>query len=133
MKLLLDNGLKVTCGVLDVLDSDFEAARNLKIPVVGEIPFSQITNESNKANIDLIKKADVLIVTDFPVGPGNLKNIVAAEVALDFKIPVIIIESSPVYQRDFTKKNLEEYFKRLKEKGAIFVENLESALKEVLI
>jgi len=133
MKLLLDNGLKVTCGVLDVLDSDFEAARNFKIPVIGEIPFSQITNESNKANIDLIKKADFVIITDFPVGPGNLKNIEAAEVALDFKIPVIIIESSPVYQRDFTQKNLEEYLKRLKEKGAIFVENLESALKEVLI
>jgi iron complex transport system ATP-binding protein len=133
MNFLLNNGFKVTCGVLDILDSDFEAARNFKIPVVGEIPFSQITNESNKANIDLIKKADFVIVTDFPVGPGNLKNIEAAEVALDFKIPVIIIESSPVYQRDFTQKNLEEYFKRLKEKGAIFVENLESALKEVLI
>ena len=133
MRFFMNNGFKVTTGVLNVLDSDFEAARNFKIPVVGEIPFSQITDESHMANIELIKKANFVIVTDFPVGPGNLKNIEAAEVALDFNIPVIIIESLPVYQRDFTQKNLEEYFKRLKEKGAIFVNNLESALKEVLI
>lgn len=132
MKLLLDNGFKVTSGVLNILDSDFESARNLKIPTVCEIPFSQITNESHKANIELIKKADFVIITDFPVGPGNLRNIEAAETALNSKIPVIIIESTQVSQRDFTQRNLEKYFKRLKDKGAIFVENLECALKKIL-
>lgn len=132
MKLFLDNGFMVTTGVLNVLDSDFESARDLRIPMVGEIPFSQINNESHRANIELVKKASFVITTDFPVGPGNLKNIEAAGTALDLKIPVIIIESTPVSQRDFTQKNLEKYFRGLKEKGAIFVENLESALKEVL-
>ena len=132
MKLLSDNGFKVTSGVLNVIDSDFESARDLKIPVVGEIPFSQITNESHMANIELIKKADFVVITDFPVGPGNLRNIEAAEAALNFKIPVIIIESTPVSQRDFTQENLEKYLDQLKEKGAISVENLEGALKKVL-
>jgi len=132
MRLLLNNGFKVTTGVLNVLDSDFETARNLKIPVIGEIPFSQITNDSHKANIELIREANIVIVTDFIVGPGNLKNIETAEMALDSKVPVVIICSTPISQRDFIQGNLEKYFNRLREKRAIFVENPNEALKTVL-
>lgn len=132
MKLLLDKGFKVTTGVLNVLDSDFETAKNLKIPVIGEIPFSQITNDSHKANIELIKKANFVIVTDFQVGPGNLKNIEAAEIASNFKMPVIIIDSTPISHKDFIEGKLKEHFSHLRENRAVFVRNPEEVLKTIL-
>jgi len=132
MGFLLDKGFGVTTGVLNVLDSDFETAKNLKIPVVGELPFSQITNDSHKANIELIKEAKFVIITDFQIGYGNLKNIEAAEIALDSKTPVVIIDSTPISQKDFIQGNLEKYFNQLREKGAIFVENTKEALETIL-
>ena len=96
MSLLLDKGFKVTTGVLNVLDSDYETAKNLKIQVIAEIPFSQITEDSHKENIRLIKKSDYVVLTDFQIGPGNLKNLEAAENALELKLQVVIINSTPV-------------------------------------
>jgi len=132
MRLLLDNGFKVTTGVLNVLDSDFVTAKNLKIPVIGEIPFSQITNDSHKANIKLIKKANFVVVTDFQIGAGNLKNIEAAEIALDSKVPVIVIDSTPISDKDFIGGDLEKHFNQLREHQAIFVKNPKMALNIIL-
>ncbi len=132
MRLLLDSGFKVTTGVLNILDSDFEMARNLKIPVIGEIPFSQIANDSHEANIESIKDANFVVVTNFPIGPGNLKNIEAAEIALDNKVPVVVIDSTPISQRDFVQGNLKKYFDQLRSKGAKFVKNQREALETVL-
>ena len=77
----------------------------------------------------LIKKADYVIITEFPIGPGNLKNIEAAERALDSKVPVVIIDSTSISQRDFIQGNLEKYFEQIRKRGAIFVKNPKEALK----
>ena len=132
MSILLDKGFKVTTGVLNVLDSDFETAKNFKIPTIGEIPFSEITKKSHDENIELIKKANFVIVTDFQIGAGNLKNIEAAEIALDFKVPVIVVDSTPLSDKDFIGGKLEKHFKQLRKNGAIFVKNLEEALNVLL-
>lgn len=132
MSLLLKKGFKVTTGVLNVLDSDYETAKNLGISVIGEIPFSQITNDSHKAHIKLIKNSNYVIVTDFQVGPGNLKNIEAAEIALKSKVPVIIIDSVPFSEKDFIGGKLEQYFNQLRKGKAIFVKNLEEGLNHIL-
>lgn len=113
MKLLKESGFKITTGVLNVLDTDYEVARALDISVIGEIPFSQITDEPHKANIELMKKADVVVLTDFPVGPGNLKNIEAMEIIKETGTPLILINSTEIQKRDFTNGRFSEYFTRL--------------------
>jgi hypothetical protein len=40
-----------------------------------------------------------VVLTDFPVGFGNLKNIEAAEKARDMGIPVVIIQNMPFEKR----------------------------------
>ncbi len=132
MRHLLDKGFKVTAGVLNILDSDFETAKSLEIPVIGEIPFSQISDESHNANIESIKSSDFVIVSNFPIGPGNMKNIEAARIALDNEVRVIVIDSSPISQRDFIHGDLAKYMDRLKADGAIFVRNPKEALKIIL-
>jgi ABC-type cobalamin/Fe3+-siderophores transport systems, ATPase components len=127
MENLSKNNFNVRAGVLNVFDSDFEIAKTLDIDVIGEIPFSEITQKSYEANLNLIKKSDVVVLTDFPVGFGNLKNIEAAEKARDMGIPVVIIQNMPFEKKDFTDGKLQECFARLRDKKAIFVKNVEEA------
>jgi len=131
MKFLLESGMTVTMGVLNVLDTDYETARSLGLSVVGEIPFSMISEESFAANVALIEQSDILVLTDFPVGPGNLRNLQAVEEALKNGIPVVIIESTPVQQRDFTGGIAVEYMARLK-KNAIVVRSARECLQAVM-
>jgi iron complex transport system ATP-binding protein len=114
MKSLKDSGFRVTAGVLNVLDTDYEIAKALDISLVGEMPFSQITEEAYEANLGLIRNASAVIMADFPVGPGNLKNVEAVEMAVELGIPVILMNSTPLPDRDFTGGRFSERYSRLR-------------------
>ncbi len=124
MKILLDEGYRVTAGVLNLLDTDQETAQLLKIPTINEAPFSPITEESHKANLQMISKANVLVITPTQFGGGNLHNLDAAETALEAGIPTILLEDGPIEERDFTNGKATEYLMKLKNKGAITVKNI---------
>ena len=68
MKTLVDEGYTVTAGVLNVLDSDYEACELLKVPVVSTPPFSGITDKAYADNLDLIFNAGMLVITAVPFG-----------------------------------------------------------------
>jgi len=121
MKKLVNEGYNITAGVLNALDTDYETAQLLKIPVTSEAPFSPITEETHRANLEMISKASAVVLTAFCVGYGNLRNLEAAEVALEKGIPIFILEDKPIEQRDFTKGKAKKHLMELKSKGAIFV------------
>lgn len=121
MKVLVDEGYNVTAGVLNVLDTDYETAQLLKIPVTSEAPFSPITEETHRANLEMISKASAVVLTGVPFGYGNLRNLEAAKEALERGIPTFVIEEAPIEQRDFTKGKAKKHLMELKSKGAIFV------------
>jgi len=128
MKILVDAGYKVTVGVLNVLDTDYETAQLLKIPVVSEAPFSPITEEAHKANLEMIRKADAVILTSVPFGYGNLRNLEAAMEALKRGIPTFVIEEVPIERRDFTRGKAEKQLRELKSRGAILVRKQDEIL-----
>jgi iron complex transport system ATP-binding protein len=123
MKILLDEGYNVTAGVLNVLDTDFETAEFLKIPVTTEAPFSPITKETHKANLAMISEASTVVLTSVPFGDGNLQNLEAALTALKIGIPTFVIEEVPVERRDFTGGKAKALLDELKRKGAEFVKD----------
>ncbi|MCX8153050.1 MAG: ABC transporter ATP-binding protein [Candidatus Bathyarchaeota archaeon] len=123
MKALVDEGYSVTAGVLNVLDTDFETAQFLKIPVVSEAPFSPITEKAHKDNLAMIEKASTVVVTSVPFGFGNLQNLEAAVVALEQGIPTFVIDEVPIESRDFTKGKAKALLAELKSKGAVFVKD----------
>lgn len=123
MKPLVDRGYNVTAGVLNVLDTDHETAQLLGIPVISEAPFSPITEEAHRANLEMMSKASAVVLTAFCVGYGNLRNLEAAEVALEKGIPVFILEDKSIEQRDFTKGKAQKHLMELKSRGAISVGN----------
>jgi iron complex transport system ATP-binding protein len=123
MKLLLDEGYNVTAGVLNLLDTDQETAQLLSVPTATEAPFSPITKDAHEANLRYLKKAKVVVITPTQFGDGNLRNLEAAETALDEGIPVVLIEDGPMEERDFTKGKATKAITKLKNKGAITVKN----------
>jgi len=123
MKILLDEGYSVTAGVLNVLDTDFETAQFLKIPVTTEAPFSPITEKTHKANLAMISDASTVVLTSVPFGYGNLQNLEAALAALERGIPTFVIEEVPIEKRDFTRGKAKALLTELKSKGAEFVKD----------
>jgi iron complex transport system ATP-binding protein len=123
MKVLLDEGYSVTAGVLNVLDTDFETAQFLKIPVTTEAPFSPIMEETHKANLKMISEASTVVLTSVPFGDGNLQNLEAALAAVERGIPTFVIEEVPIERRDFTGGKAKALLAKLKSKGAEFVKD----------
>jgi iron complex transport system ATP-binding protein len=123
MKVLLDEGYSVTAGVLNVLDTDFETAQFLKIPVTTEAPFSPITEKTHKANLEMISEASTVVLTSVPFGGGNLQNLEAALAAVKRGIPTFVIEQVPIERRDFTGGKAKALLSELKSKGAEFIKN----------
>ncbi|MGD0645656.1 MAG: ABC transporter ATP-binding protein [Candidatus Bathyarchaeia archaeon] len=128
MKIFLEEGYSVTAGVLNVLDTDFESAEFLNIPVASEAPFSSITEKTREANLALIRKASNVVVTSVPFGHGNLQNLEAAKEALKKGIPLFVIDEVPIESRDFTQGKATALFSDLKNMGAIFVKNQDELL-----
>jgi len=131
MTKLVRAGWSVTAGVLNILDTDHEAAQTLSVATVSEAPFSPITTEAHEENLRLIQEADAVIVTDFLIGHGNLKNLEAAKVALEKEIPTILVDNMPIEQRDFADGEAQRLFKQLIAKGAIIVRNHGEAMRTV--
>ncbi|MCS7124293.1 MAG: ABC transporter ATP-binding protein [Candidatus Bathyarchaeota archaeon] len=122
IKLLYRNGYYLTAGVLNLLDSDYEECQMLKIPTVSEAPFSPITNENHERNLNMIDQADVVILSNVCFGNGNLKNLDAALYAVEKGKKVVVVDETPIQQRDFTKGKAEKLYGKLKN-GAIIVRN----------
>ena len=122
-KLMLKLG-KGSTGVLNVLDTDWEIASSLGFEIVSEAPFSPISEETHERNLRLIEKAERVILADIPFGYGNLKNLEAALYASELK-KLIVIERTPIEERDFTKGKATKLYKQLKAK---FVKDEEEAI-----
>jgi len=99
---LTEAGFAVTTGVLNIGDSDWEAAKSLAVPTVTEAPFSPISQEHHRENMDLISRATAVVLAEIPVGYGNILNLRAAAAALAAGKKVYVLEERPKLPRDFT-------------------------------
>jgi len=129
MKILTDSGYAVTAGVLNVLDTDFTTAQYLKIPVTTEPPFSPLTEKTLKANLEVISKANIVVLTSVPFGSGNLQNLEAAKEGLKLGIPTYLIDEVPIDIRDFTGGKAKTLFLELKKLGALVVKDQNELLQ----
>ncbi len=128
MKRLTEEGFTVSTGVLNILDSDYEVAQQLPISTIPEAPFSPITEHAHQANVRQILSSDAAIISDFPLGSGNLRNLEAAQIAASRKIPVIIIKPETLTKRDFTGGKAEKDFKELVAEKVLTAESYDEAV-----
>lgn len=136
MRDLRNVGYAVSVGVLNVGDSDWEAARAMDLMIVAEAPFSAVSSERHQENVGMIREADAVIVAETPIGLGNLPNLHAAAFALEQGKPVFLLEEKPDSQRDFTGGEGLRLLCELKAAGAVSANEktrLYRALAEALV
>ncbi len=124
---LTAEGYKVTTGVLNIGDSDWEFSQIYDIETIEEAPFTNISDSSYKSNISIIDESGIVILTSIHIGPGNLKNLEAFNYALSIGKRVIFLNQyADQIKYDYTtgegdqlitniKANCNENYKNLQE------------------
>ena len=119
---LRDAGYALSVGVLNIGDSDWEAARALDLWVVAEAPFSAISPSRHQENLALVDLAQAVVLAETPIGNGNLPNLAAALYALQAGKPLFLMEEKPEQARDFTDDGEgSRLLLQMKENGAVSV------------
>jgi iron complex transport system ATP-binding protein len=93
--------------------------------------FSEIDEEAASAWLHHADTADVIVVCDPPVGPGNVRNLELALEAAARGIPVVLLGSIPIAERDFTDGRATELWSQLRE-GAALVSSYHDAVTAIL-
>ncbi len=94
-------GYRVSCGVLNQLDSDAQTAAILGMDLALEKPFSPVGPDALNHAQQLVADAKAVIVCELPFGPGNLINLELAEQASQRNI-LVLINDRNLENRDYT-------------------------------
>ena len=122
------HGFHLTCGVLNMMDSDWLAAKELQIPIVEVAPFCPITPEAERANLEFIAAADVVVLGNIPFGSGNQPNLTAALHGLEIGKQLLVCDFTPVAERDFTGGPAAEAYGKLKEAGGLTIHTVQELI-----
>lgn len=118
------HGFSVTAGVLSMNDSDYSAAKTLGLDVIAEPPFTEISKDSIEKQIQMMNESDAVVVSDMPVGKGNLPNIEALK---NINTKIYFIKKFD----DCTEGTASDLRKELIENGAETVESLTELIKKL--
>ena len=119
MRLLVERGVHVVAGVLHGSDTDVEVAERLDIEHVSVPAFSEIDEEAAVAWLRHATAADLIVVCDPPVGPGNLRNLELALKQAEESTPIVLLDSIPIAERDFTGGRATLLWQQLRDRGTI--------------
>jgi len=131
MKALTDRGFSVSAGVLNVLDTDFETAKDLHVLTVDEAPFSPVSDESHSRNLELAGSSSSVVVSPFPVGPGNLRNLEVAMSALRSGKAVYVLTPDRGMGIDFVGGRADAMVAELIRSGAVTVAGVDDLIKHL--
>ena len=108
-------GHAVTSCVLGEGDADRQTAERLSIQHVPSSPFSVVSLEQDAAHRQLVRKADVTVVCEMAIGPGNLRNLEAAAEAKR-----LLLIARPKDERwDYTEGYAARVYDELLERGEV--------------
>lgn len=124
---LVADGHTVSAGVLNVGDTDWEAARTLGIPVADEAPFSGISPAAFKRGQTLVREAEVVLVAPVPFGPGNVVNLRLAAGAA-FRGATVLLLGRLEDGRDFTRGEAKALWDEVISAGGLQVADAAEAL-----
>jgi iron complex transport system ATP-binding protein len=112
-RMLAERGVQVSAGVLHGTDTDDDVAARMDLVRVSVPPFSVIDDDAASTWRELAAAADVIIVCDAPVGPGNLRNLELALEAARSGRAIVLVEQVPIAERDFTHGRAAELWAEL--------------------
>jgi len=111
MELLWQNRYKLSAGVLNQGDADWQTARRLDIDIVEAPPFVDFRSKDIEAIRNCLKKSDLIVVTDVPFGRGNLANL---KLVLEFvETPKVLFNTAPIQDRDYTSGKASDLWNKI--------------------
>lgn len=128
---LVRRGCTVTSGVLSAGDADQEVADALDISFISQPPFAHISPESHEQHLRLIEAADLVVLTEVPVGHGNLPNVEAALEAVRRGRRVVVLKPELIRDRDFTGGSAAQMVGEMLTRGASAAQSVEELLRLV--
>lgn len=114
---LAESGFRISAGVVNVLDTDWEVASEIG-EVVDEAPFSQIGNSAHEKNLRCIEKADVVVLANLSVGWGNYRNLLAAKYAAELG-KLVVVNETPFEQRNFAGEEAVKIYTEITEQAVV--------------
>lgn len=127
MRVLHERGCRLTAGVLQTGDTDAEVAAAFNIEFVAGPAFCGILAQQAQQNREKIACADLVILSNLFYGEQNLDNLKAAFLAGK----LIVIEDSPVEERDFTGGKASGLYRELVSRQQVTVLTSERFLEQV--
>lgn len=100
MRELTDLGFAVSAGVVNALDTDEVTGREVGVAMAVEAAFCAISDEAYRQNMRLACAADLVVLTDVPIGPGNLRNLEVVRETIRRGVPVWMIAG--LAERDYS-------------------------------
>ena len=131
MRRLVGEGFRVSVGVINALDTDHETAKLLGLKAVVEAPFSPISDEAQRENLELVKRADAVVLSPTCFGVGNLKNLEAVRYATRRGIRVYLMGADSIEERDYTGGKAASIYRELEGMGARAVGGIEELVEEL--
>lgn len=124
-------GYRISAGILSANDSDCTTAEALGIEVLREPPFAPVSPASSTAYADLLDHAAAVVVTEMPVGPGNISNLRALAGRQGLPIFVLAPSGTPFSMRDYTGGEATAIFLTLCRDGAVAVRSVPELLEKL--
>jgi len=127
---LFVEGFIASAGVLNIGDSDWELCTLWGIEMVTEDPFTNISEEAHNKNIAMIEKSDVVILSNMPIGSGNIKNLKAVLHAIRIGKKVLFLDNY-CDKYDFTKGEGIDILNSIREEKIITCRSLEELVRNI--
>lgn len=131
LEYLAEKGFALSMGAVNREDADWVKAKELGIKLCEEIPFAPLSPEVRARNLRLMEKADLIVVTDVPFGPGNVGNLEDVLALVEMGKEAYLLAEPPIAERDFTGGEATRLWQRLAEAGARLVPSQAQLLAEV--
>jgi iron complex transport system ATP-binding protein len=131
MRRLCLAGWQVTGGVLNQGDTDALAAVALGLAVALEKPFSLVGEAALAQARELAASAETVVICEVPFGPGNVRNLEIARLALSGGKRVLL-NIRHLETRDFTANHeAQTALRSLREQGAVTWEHVDDLLVQL--
>lgn len=134
LRMLAEQGLGLSIGVVNLLDSDLAAAIQLGIETLVEAPFSPVGEEARAQLWQTLLRCDAVVVSEVPWGVGNIENLraLAARMEEDEAPRVLLLGCESLRARDFTQGEAVALYRTLLARGAQALETADEGLKVLM-
>ncbi len=106
-------GVDVSLGPVSSGDAAAETAGSVGVETVETEPFARPSDAELEGVESLIREADATVLADFVVGAGTQPLLEA----LDETVPLVLVETRPLADRNFAGGEARERYERYRERG----------------